>query len=203
MNTKSDTARFALAAAGVALALGASGAVIAQSSTPALQIHRRLLTLDSHVDVVLPKPGASTTSDADLTKLRLGGVDAVVFAVFAPTGPATPEGYAAARTEALGKLAAIKALARDNPQDVEIAHTAADVRRIAGAGKVAVLIGFLNAYWLNGDVSGFDRLYADGVRVAGLAHAGNNAFADSSRPRLGPASRTAACPTPGRRLSGA
>jgi membrane dipeptidase len=185
VNSKPDAARFAVAAAGVALALGASGAVIAQSSTPALQIHRRLLTLDSHVDVVLPKPGASASSDADLSKLRLGGVDAVVLAVFAPTGPATPQGYAAARTEALAKLAAIKALARDNPQDVEIAHTAADVRRIAGAGKVAVLIGFLNAYWLDGDVSGFDKLYAEGVRVAGLAHAGNNAFADSSRPQAG------------------
>jgi membrane dipeptidase len=183
--TLRPVARTSLAAAGVALALAASGAVIAQPSTPALQVHQRLLTVDSQVDVLLPTPGAPANSDADLPKLRQGGIDAVVLAVFAPTGPATPAGYAAARDEALSKLAAIKALAHDNPSDVEIARSAEDVRRIARAGKVAVLIGFLNAYWLNGDVSEFDRLYVEGVRLAGLAHAGNNAFADSSRPQPG------------------
>ncbi|MGH6999316.1 MAG: dipeptidase, partial [Phenylobacterium sp.] len=35
------------------------------------------------------------------------------------------------------------------------------------------------------DVAEFDRLQADGVRVAALNHAGNNAFADSSRPQQG------------------
>ena len=152
-----------------AMALSLSGGAAAQNSA-ADKIHRRILTLDSHVDV-LTEPGAK--SYADIAKLRAGGVDAVVLAVFAPTGPATPEGYAAARKDALSRLAAIKALARDNPKDVEIALSATDVRRIVKAGRIAVLTGFLNAYWLNGDVSGFDRLYADGVRVAGLAHAGN------------------------------
>ncbi|THD81678.1 MAG: membrane dipeptidase [Phenylobacterium sp.] len=184
MTSKHDAARLALASIGAALALGASGAVFAQTSDPAAQIHRRVLTLDSHVDVLLPRTPPATPQ-AGLSQLRAGGVDAVVLAVFAPTGPPTPEGYAAARTEALAKLAAIKALVRDNPQDAELALSAADVPRIVGSGKIAVLVGFLNAYWLNGDVAGFDRLYADGVRVAGLAHAGNNAFADSSRPQAG------------------
>ncbi len=184
MTSKQDAARRVLAAVGVALALGASGAVIAQASSPAEQIHRRVLTLDSHVDVLLPKT-PPTPPQASLSQLRAGGVHAVVLAVFAPTGPATPEGYAAARTEALTKLAAIKVLVRDNPQDAELALSAADVPRIVDAGKVAVLVGFLNAYWLNGDVGEFDKLYAQGVRVAGLAHAGNNAFADSSRPQAG------------------
>jgi membrane dipeptidase len=184
MTSKQDAARLALASVGVALALGASGAVIAQASSPAAQIHRRVLTLDSHVDVLLPKT-PPTKPQASLSELRAGGMDAAVLAVFAPTGPPTPEGYAAARTEALAKLAAIKALVRDNPQDTELALSAADVRRIVGTGKIAVLVGFLNAYWLNGDLGEFDKLYAEGVRVAGLAHAGNNAFADSSRPQAG------------------
>ena len=184
MTSKQAAARLAVASVALALALGASGAVIAQSSTPAAQIHRRVLTLDSHVDVLLPS-GPPATPQAGLPQLRAGGVDAVVLAVFAPTGPPTPEGYAAARTEALAKLAAIKTLARDNPRDAELALSAADVRRIVGSGKIAVLVSFLNAYWLNGDVGEFDKLYAGGVRVAGLAHAGNNAFADSSRPQAG------------------
>lgn len=174
-----STIRTGLTAVGVGL-LVAGLAQGAGAQTTAEAIHRRVLTLDSHVD--LP---ADTTDQAALSKLRAGGVDAVVLAVFAPTGPATPEGLSAARGEAERKLAAIKALAREHPQDVEIARGAAEVRRIVGAGKVAILIGFLNGYWLDGDAAKFDGLYRDGVRVAGLAHAGNNAFADSSRPRAG------------------
>jgi membrane dipeptidase len=179
-----SSVRGGLAALGFVTALAAAGVSMAQPLVSPEQIHRGVLTLDSHVDVVLPQTPPAP-SQADLAKLKAGGVDAVVFAVFAPTGPPTPAGYAAARTEALAKLAAIKALARDNPKDAELALSAADVPRIVKTGKIAILIGFLNAYWLNGDAAGFDQLHADGVRVAGLAHAGNTAFADSSRPQAG------------------
>lgn len=174
-----STSRWPLAILAAALSLGA-----AQAQAQVAEIHRRILTLDSHVDVLLPSP-VPTKPQASLAQLRAGGVDAVALAVFANSGPRTPEGYAAGRKEALAKLAAIKAFAADNPKDVEIAHTAADVRRIVGSGKEAVLISFLNAYWLNGDVGEFNHLYAEGVRIAGLVHAGNNAFADSSRPQKG------------------
>jgi membrane dipeptidase len=166
------------ATAGLALAALAQGAG-AQTNIEAL--HRRVLTLDSHVDVAAT---GGPTDQASLPLLRAGGVDVVVLAVFAPTGPPTAEGKAAARQLAESKLAAIHALATDHPQDIGLASSAADVRRIVGGGKVAVIIGFLNAYWLDG-AQDFDRLYAQGVRVAGLTHAGDNAFADSSRPKSG------------------
>ena len=175
--------RTGLAAAGVGVAVAALASV-AGAQTSADAIHRRVLTLDSHVDL----PAATGADQASLSKLRAGGVDAVVLAVFAPTARTADE-RRAARAEAEAKLAAIQAIARENPQDVEIARGAPEVRRIVGAGKVAIIIGFLNADWLDGSVSGFDRLQAQGVRVAGLAHAGNNAFADSSRPREGEGAR--------------
>ncbi|MBS0492248.1 MAG: membrane dipeptidase, partial [Proteobacteria bacterium] len=124
-------------------------------------------------------------SFTELDKLKAGGVDALVYAVAVSTGPDTPEGHAAARVEADAKLAAIRKLAADHPADVAIAYSAGDVRKIVGQGKIAVLIGFQNAYSLKPDVAEFDHLQADGVRVAALNHAGNNAFADSSRPQQG------------------
>jgi membrane dipeptidase len=47
-----------------------------------------------------------------------------------------------------------------------------------------VLIGFQNAYALGTDSSLVDRYIEAGVRVFAFNHAGNNAFADSSRPAV-------------------
>jgi len=172
--------RYPLTAAMIAL-LAAASAATAQPAPNADEIHRRILTLDSHVDVMLPT-APPVRPQADLAQLRAGGVDVVTLAVFAGTGPRTAEGYAAGRQEAMAKLSAIKSFVASNPNEVALARTAAEVRSIVASGKEAVLISFLDAYWLNGDVTQFDALYAEGVRVAGLAHAGNTVFADSSRP---------------------
>lgn len=170
--------------------LALAGGAWAQAPAEALAIHDRVLVLDSHVDVAMPgiSPrylAADGKSKSDLSKLRAGGVDAVVYAVTSVTGVRTPEGYAKGAAEAAARLEAIRGIARDNPREVEIALSAADVRRIVERRKVAIIVGFLNAYSLGEDLSGIDGLYRDGVRVAGLAHAGNTAFADSSRPQAG------------------
>lgn len=138
-------------------------------------LHRRLLVLDSHVD--LATGGAD--DQASLSKLRAGGVDAVVLAAFAPTGQQTPSARAEARALVYAKLKAIHTLAQG--PDAAIARTPDDVRRIAGEGRVAIIVGFLNAYPL-ARVDEFDDLHARDVRVAGLVHAGHTIFADSSRP---------------------
>ena len=186
MIASADLARRTLLTAGAMLGLMSAPALAADAAT----VHNRALILDSHVDVLLPGTNAryyapDGKSFTELDKLKAGGVDALVYAVAVSTGPDTPEGHAAARAEADAKLAAIRKLAADHPGDVAIAYSADDVRKIVGQGKIAVLIGFQNAYSLKPDVAEFDRLQADGVRVAALNHAGNNAFADSSRPQQG------------------
>lgn len=172
-----------------------AGAMLGLMSTPAVAqdaaaIHKRALVLDGHVDVLLPGAnaryfGPDGKSFSDVAKLKAGGVDALVYAVAVSTGPDTPQGHAAARAEADAKLAAIRKIAADNPNEVAIAYSADEVRKVVGQGKIAILIGFQNAYALKPDVAEFDRLKADGIRVAALNHAGNNAFADSSRPQQG------------------
>jgi membrane dipeptidase len=170
-----------------ALALVAAGAV--QAAQPdAAAIHARALVLDSHADVPLdlgvgPHDAAvDGDGQVDLPKLERGQVDAVVLAVFTPQGPRTPEGYAKARAETDAKLAAIRDIPKKYPERAVLALTAADVEAAAKAGKRAIIIGFLNAYPFGKDLSSIDAYYQAGVRSFGFVHAGNNDYADSSRP---------------------
>jgi membrane dipeptidase len=63
-----------------------------------------------------------------------------------------------------------------------LALSAADVEAAAKAGKRAIIIGFLNAYPFGESLEPIDAYYRAGVRSFGFVHAGNNAYADSSRP---------------------
>jgi membrane dipeptidase len=153
----------------------------------AAAIHQRALVLDGHADILLPSTPARYSlpdggSRADLDHLTRGGVDAVVFSLAVGPGPRDAAGVQAARADVDAKLAKLRALAADNPSRVGIALSADDVVRLAGEGKVAILIGFQNARSLGDDLSQIDALYRDGVRVFAFNHAGHNSWSDSSRP---------------------
>jgi membrane dipeptidase len=151
-------------------------------------IHARVLVFDAHADVPndLGVGADAFTNDGpgqvDLPKLKRGGFGAINLAVFAPNGPRTDADRAKAKAIEDAKLNAIDAIAASSNGQAEQAFTAADVRRIHAAGKVAILASFLNAYALGTDLSALDAYYAKGVRTFGFAHAGNNDYADSSRP---------------------
>jgi membrane dipeptidase len=155
-------------------------------------IHQRILAIDSHVDVLLPTtpdqyflPGHGSRSDLD--KLKRGGIGAAAFAIAVGPGPRTPDGVAEARNEADAKLAAIRAFVNDHSDQVALALSADDIVRIHRSGKVAIMESFLNARSIGKDLSAIDSFYRDGVRLFGFNHAGNNDFADSSRPSGEPA----------------
>jgi membrane dipeptidase len=179
-----------------AMLLGVSAShALAQDTIPssdadldarASTIHKHILTLDSHVDVLVPgtqaESGPPHLDKASLDKLQRGGIDAVAFAIAVGPGPRTAEGVAAARSEADAKLAVIKRFVQDNAAQVSLALSAADVRKIHRQGKIAVIESFLNARSLGNNLDAIDDFYAAGVRLFGFVHAGNNEFADSSRP---------------------
>jgi membrane dipeptidase len=153
------------------------------------EVHAAARPLDAHVDVLMPTtPGIYRTDDGvsqvTVEKLVAGGLATVTLAIQSPTGPATPEGVAAARAEVDAKLARIRELVRSNPERLALATSARDVDRAHADGKIAILIGFQNAYALGGDGALVDFYAGEGVRVFAFNHAGNNAFADSSRPAL-------------------
>ena len=177
---------------GFALALlaGAAGAADTGLDAKAVALNKKLLNLDAHSDVLIDSTpaqywGPDHSSRTDLAKLRAGSVDAVAFAIAVGPGPRTPEGVAEARKEADLKLATIRDFVKKSGGRAEIALTAADIQRLHKQGKIAVIETFLNARSLGQNVSGIDEFYKAGVRVFGLTHAGNNDFADSSRPQKG------------------
>jgi len=168
----------------------ASAATDAELDAKAQALNRKQLNLDAHTDVLIAStperywaPGHG--SRTEVAKLTAGSVDVVTVAIAVGPGPRTPEGVAEARKEANTKLDTIRAFVKDNASRVEIALTAADVERIYKQGKIAVIESFLNARSLGTDLNGIDEFYKAGVRVFGLTHAGNNDFADSSRPQKG------------------
>jgi membrane dipeptidase len=153
----------------------------------AQRLHARGLNLDAHADVLHPDsraqyvaPGAR--SRIDLARLREGGIDAITLAVAVGPGPRTPESHAAAQREARERLETVRGFVAASGGAAELAGSAADIERIAAAGRIAVLPAFQNARILGGDVNAIDTWYRDGVRVFGFTHVGNNEFADSSRP---------------------
>jgi membrane dipeptidase len=176
------------------LAGALGGNVLAQDDLDARAraIHQHILTIDSHVDVLLADSPAQLflagrASRSDVDKLTRGGIGAAAFAIAVGPGPRTAEGVAEARKEADAKLAAIREFVKDHGNQVALALNADDIVRIHRSGKIAIIESFLNARSIGSDLSAVDAFYRDGVRLFGFTHAGNNDFADSSRPQGQPA----------------
>ena len=152
----------------------------------ARQIQRKIVTFDSHVDVPVGLDGSTDgTSQFDLVKAERGHLNGAALAVFVPQTKRTEENYQKARADADKKYETIVNVAKQNPNRAGLAYSPADVRSLAKQGKFAVVISFLNAYPLGKDLSQIDSWYDKGVRIFGFNHAGNNDWADSSRPVAG------------------
>jgi membrane dipeptidase len=192
MNRAVTRVSTSVAAALVLLVVGAvrsetQGAADAELVKRARAIHERVITLDTHADI---SPANFTrernyTQDlptqVNLPKMIAGGLDAAFFIVYVGQGDLTPAGYDDAYKQAVAKFEAIHHLTKEiAPDKIELALTAADVRRIAKAGKKVALIGIENAYPLGTDLSRIKQFYDRGGRYMSLAHNGHSQFSDSN-----------------------
>jgi membrane dipeptidase len=186
-----------IAATVVAAAMTVAAVAQAPSTTvddalikKARAIHDRVIALDTHNDI---NPANFTadhnyTQDLDtqvnLPKMTAGGLDASFFIVYVGQGPLTAEGYDAAYKEAVAKFDAIHRLTEQiAPDKIELALTAADVRRIQTKGKKVALIGVENGYPLGDASTAIARVkefYDRGARYLSLAHNGHSQLADSN-----------------------
>lgn len=153
----------------------------------ARDIHRACLVLDAHADIVLPWTPPHFLSDdglsrVDPSKLKAGGVGALVVSIAAGPASWTAGRDAKARAEANKRLAAIQQMATTNPATVAIATSADEVLKIRESGRTSLILGFQNALALELNPEKLDDFYDAGARVFALNHMANNAFSDSSRP---------------------
>lgn len=171
----------ALAAAAVLLppALAADAA-----ADHARQLHFSSIVLDTHDDTTqrLGYRGYDfgkrndDGSHVDLPRMRAGGFNAIFFSIWIDSkimGPPAVE-------KALDQIDQIRELVRQHPQDLELATTAAEVRRAHQRGHIAALMGVEGGHMIGNDLRMVRVFAALGVRYMTLSHFRNNEWADSS-----------------------
>ena len=161
------------------------------------ELQNRLLSFDSHITVPLEFGSAGNEADKDgpgqfdLVKAAKGRLSGAALTIFGwpeiwngPNAPHRPTaGFVnAARNDQEVRYTIISAMVRDFPEQVAIAYTPDDFRRLHGEGKFAIFISMLNAYPLGNDLNQLDKWAARGMRMFGFSYVGNNDWADSSRP---------------------
>ena len=153
----------------------------------ALAIHERVITLDTHNDINVSNFTDSINysqeldNQVNLPKMKKGGLDVSWFIVYTGQDTLTETGYAKAYDNAISKFDAIHKLTKEiAPNDIELATTSADVRRISAAGKKVAMIGIENGYPVGTDISRVKEFYDLGARYMSLAHNGHSQLSDSN-----------------------
>jgi membrane dipeptidase len=93
----------------------------------------------------------------------------------------TSDGYNKAYLNAISKFEAIHKLVEEiAPDQIALATTSADVKRIHKEGKKVAMIGIENGYPVGTDLSNIKKFYDLGGRYMSLAHNGHSQLSDSN-----------------------
>ncbi|WP_439654834.1 dipeptidase [Wocania arenilitoris] len=150
-------------------------------------IHERVITLDTHCDINVKNFTDSInytqnlSSQVNLPKMKAGGLDVAWFIVYTGQDTLTDEGYKKAYENAMSKFNAIHKLVNElAPNDIELATTSDDVRRINKSGKKVAMIGIENGYPVGLDIKNVEKFYNLGARYMSLSHNGHSQLCDSN-----------------------
>jgi membrane dipeptidase len=124
----------------------------------------------------LPFPADAAALMTDIPRLRAGMVGGQFWSVWVPV---ELTGAKAVETT-LEQIDIVKRMAAKYPQDLEIALTAADVRRIHRAGKIASLIGIEGGHQIDDSLAVLRQMYDLGARYMTLTHVRNTGWADAA-----------------------
>jgi len=157
----------------------------------ALEIHDRVLTLDTHADTPLRmiEPGFDmaerhdpneTGSKVDYPRMKEGGLDAIFFAAFVAQDIRDDDGNTRAKALCLQMIDSIVTSTQKNADIVGLALNPDDAYTLEEAGKRAIYIGIENGYPIGEDLSNVALYFDKGVRYITLVHSSNNDLADSA-----------------------
>jgi membrane dipeptidase len=153
----------------------------------ARKIHDNVITLDTHIDFNINNFTDSINytqrleTQVNLPKMTEGGLDVAWLIVYTGQDSLTESGYKKAMDNAIGKFSAIHRLVNEYaPDQIELALTSEDVRKIHAKGKKIAMIGVENAYPMGTDISNVKKFHELGARYMSLAHNGHSQFADSN-----------------------
>ncbi|MEJ0039537.1 MAG: membrane dipeptidase [Gammaproteobacteria bacterium] len=112
----------------------------------------------------------------DIPRLRAGHVGAQFWSVWVPV---KKQGFEAVQMT-LEQIDVVKEMVHTYPADLEMAYTAADIRRIHKEGRVASLIGIEGGHQINASLPVLRQMYDAGARYMTLTHSTNTEWADSA-----------------------
>jgi microsomal dipeptidase-like Zn-dependent dipeptidase/gamma-glutamyl-gamma-aminobutyrate hydrolase PuuD len=172
----------------------------------AKEIHKKIITLDSHTDTPMyfkygidigktnpvlklnPKDlGIKSEREinyalkTDVPKMQKGMLDAVVMVAYLPQGPRAAEASKRVARKMFSILDTLLKQIEKNKNAVGQAKTVADVRRLKNEGKKAILLGVENGYGIGKDLSNLQRLANMGVVYITLCHNRHNDICDSHK----------------------
>src|SRR5271154_6561040 len=124
----------------------------------------------------LPVPADGAPLMTDILRLRAGRVGGQFWSVWVPTGI---KGFEAVQVT-LEQIDLVKRMAARYSTDLEMAYTAADIRRIHKSHKIACLIGIEGGHQINNSLAVLRQMYDAGARYMTITHTTNTAWADSA-----------------------
>jgi len=155
-----------------------------ETSVRAARLHREAIVVDTHEDVPweLDEKWADValrgaTRHFDVPRAWEGGLSAAFFAAYVPAVYAEAGGAA---KKALELVDLVHRVVEAHPADLAFAASAADVRRIKAAGKIAILTGIEGGHAIEDSLGALRAFHRLGVRYMTLTHTNTNHWADSS-----------------------
>jgi len=164
-----------------------TNAISPETIAKATEIHKRVMTLDTHNDINVNNftDSVNYTKDlgnqVNLPKMKKGGLDVSWFIVYTGQGDLNKEGFDNAYENAISKFNAIHKLVNEiAPNEIELAVTSADAKRIYASGKKVAMIGIENGYPVGTDIKRVKEFYDLGARYMSLSHNGHSQLCDSN-----------------------
>ncbi|MBR3854873.1 MAG: gamma-glutamyl-gamma-aminobutyrate hydrolase family protein [Bacteroidaceae bacterium] len=152
----------------------------------AKELHRRIITLDSHCDTPMTFADGYNMQErgnalVDIHKMDEGGVDAVTMVAYLKQEARDARSLAAATAKADALLAAIAEKVAHCGPCVALASSPDELVLLKSRGVRAVMRGIENGYAIGRDISNIERYRRMGVVYITLCHNGDNDICDSAR----------------------
>jgi membrane dipeptidase len=168
-----------------------NSSVAETSAADPLSIHQKAIAVDMHVDTAqrlldehVDIEHQLSDGHFDAVRAKAGGLDAQFFSIWVE-----PQlfggGGARAVKRADDQITAVRALAEQHPETWVLATSAADIRRAAGEGKIAALLGLEGGYAIDERLENVKRYYDLGVRYMSPAWSVSTSWAGSSGDDVG------------------
>ena len=147
-------------------------------------LHRKIITIDSHTDTPMIFQtfdlGRKEGGKVNLPLMREGRLDAAFMVAYIPQGERDSASLQKATEYATERLTQVIEQAKRYPQQLGIAQTPDELRRLKDKGKKAILLGIENGYALGKDLTNLHRFRQMGVSYITLCHNGDNDLCDSA-----------------------